>query len=89
MIIPRLLTAQIRQAITPGKVLVLCGPRQVGKSTLVTRLLPDVPLQYRFTNADELAYRKTLAGQSRQTLTDLLSDAQLLVIDQVQRVPNT
>jgi len=88
MIIPRLLTAQIRQAITPGKVLVIYGPRQVGKTTLVTRLLPELSLPHRFINADELAYREALASQSRQTLADVLGDAQLLVIDEAQRVPN-
>src|SRR5687767_14684679 len=88
MQIERLLRPQIEAAITPGKVLVLYGPRQVGKTTLVQSLLPIARFRHRFVNADELAYREALASQSRQTLGAILGDADLLVIDEAQRVPN-
>ena len=87
MKIQRLLQEQIRQAITPGKVLVLYGPRQVGKTTLVQDLLPSLPLRSKYINADELMYREALASQSRQLLGEILGDAELLVIDEAQRVP--
>ena len=72
----------------PGKVIVLYGPRQVGKTTLAHDLLEAVSLRSRFINADELMYRESLASQSRQRLGELLGDAELLVIDEAQRVPN-
>lgn len=87
MKIRRLLQEQIRQAISPGKVLVLYGPRQVGKTTLVQDLLPTLPLRSKYINADELMYREALASQSRQLLGEVLGDAELLVIDEAQRVP--
>ena len=87
MKIQRLLQEQIRQAISPGKVLVLYGPRQVGKTTLVQDLLPTLPLRSKYINADELMYREALASQSRQLLGEILGDAELLVIDEAQRVP--
>lgn len=88
MKISRLLLAQIREAITPGKVLVLYGPRQVGKTTLVKELLQEVPLRSRFVNADELMYREALSSQNRQRLGEVLGDAELLVVDEAQRVPD-
>ncbi len=88
MIIPRLLLSQIESAITPGKVVVLYGPRQVGKTTLVGELLARTTRRARFINADELAYREALASQKRQVLGDILGDAELLVIDEAQRVTN-
>ena len=87
MLIQRNLLPQIETAVTPGKALILYGPRQVGKTTLVTQLVATTTLRYRFINADELVYREALASQSRQVLGDLLDDAQLLVIDEAQRVP--
>jgi predicted AAA+ superfamily ATPase len=87
MKIQRFLSQQIRQAITPGKVLVLYGPRQVGKTTLVQDLLPTLPLRSKYINADELVYREALASQNRQRLGEVLGDAELLVIDEAQRVP--
>lgn len=88
MKIQRLLLPQIKDVLTPGKVLVLYGPRQVGKTTLANDLLASIPLRSRFVNADELIYREPLSSQNRQRLGEVLGDADLLVIDEAQRVPN-
>ena len=88
MKIQRFLLSQIRESLIPGKVLVLYGPRQVGKTTLAGDLLASLALRSRFVNADELIYREPLASQNRQRLGDVLGDAELLVIDEAQRVPN-
>jgi len=86
MKIQRLLLQQLRDALIPGKILVLYGPRQVGKTTLAKELLATVPLRSRFINADELLYREALASQNRQRLGEVLEGAELLVIDEAQRV---
>jgi hypothetical protein len=88
MKIKRSILTQIKEYLMPGKVLVVYGPRQVGKTTLANDLLASVTLRSRFINADELVYREALASQSHQILGELLGDAELLVIDEAQRVPN-
>lgn len=88
MLIARSILPQIESAITPGKVIILYGPRQVGKTTLVTELTANTRLRCKFINADELVYREALSSQNKQTLGDLLGDSDLLVIDEAQRVPN-
>lgn len=88
MKINRSLLPQIKELLIPGKVLVLYGPRQVGKTTLAKDLIDSVSLRSRFINADELVYREALSSQSRQKLGEVLGDAELLVIDEAQRVPN-
>ncbi len=88
MKIQRYLLDTLKAALTPGRVLVLYGPRQVGKTTLATDLIASVSLRSRFVNADELLYREALASQSHQRLGEVLGDAELLVIDEAQRVPN-
>ncbi|NPV87213.1 MAG: ATP-binding protein [Anaerolineae bacterium] len=88
MKIKRFLLSQLKEMLQPGKVLVLYGPRQVGKTTLLHDLLAVINLRSRFINADELAYREVLASQSRQKLGELLGDSQLLAIDEAQRVPD-
>ena len=72
----------------PGKIVALYGPRQVGKTTLALELLERSSWRARYVSADELVYREALASQSRQTLGEVLGDAELLVIDEAQRVPN-
>jgi len=88
MKIQRFLLSQIKDLLLPGKVLVLYGPRQVGKTTLANDLLASIQLRSRFVNADELIYRDPLSSQNRQRLGEVLGDADLLVIDEAQRVPN-
>jgi predicted AAA+ superfamily ATPase len=87
MKIARSLLPQIEKALLPGKVIVLYGPRQVGKTTLVRDLLASTRRKGRFINADELLYRDALASQDLRRLDELLGDADLLIIDEAQRVP--
>lgn len=87
MKIQREILTQIQESITPGKVLILYGPRQVGKTTLVRDLISKTTLRSKFINADELLYREALGSQNRQLLGDVLGDAELLVIDEAQRIP--
>jgi hypothetical protein len=86
MKITRFLLPQIENSLQAGKVTVLYGPRQVGKTTLVKELIKSLPLRSKFVNADEIIYREVLASQSSQQLGELLGDAELLVIDEAQRV---
>jgi predicted AAA+ superfamily ATPase len=87
MKLKRFLLSQIQNSLQPGKVLVLYGPRQVGKTTLAKELIEILPLRSKFINADEIVYRDVLASQSRQRLGELLGDSELLIIDEAQRVP--
>ncbi len=88
MKIERLLQNVLLNSLLPGKVIVLYGPRQVGKTTLAQDLLPLVEQPTRFINADELIYREALASQNLQKLDEVLGDAELLIIDEAQRVPD-
>lgn len=90
MKIKRFLLPIFSSALLPGKVTILYGPRQVGKTTLVSDFLalPETTHMQRFVNADELVYRDTLASQDRQRIGELVGENKLLAIDEAQRVPN-
>ena len=88
MIIDRYLLSQLRNALSPGKVTILYGPRQVGKTTLVTELLSTTARKAQLINADELRVREALASQNTRILSNLLGDNELLIIDEAQRVEN-
>lgn len=83
----RALLPTLQDYLLPGKVLVLYGPRQVGKTTLAHSLMEATSFRSRFVNADELLYREALASQNRQRLKEVLGDAELLIVDEAQRVP--
>ena len=86
MKIRRLQLAKIGKNLENGKVLVVYGPRRVGKTTLIKDFLETYTGKYLFLNADELANREALESQSAQKLAELVRDQQLLVIDEAQRV---
>lgn len=67
---------------------VLVGPRQVGKTTGMRQLLARYPHNNHYANADDLLVtdRTWLLEQWQKAL--LLGDGALLVIDEVQKIPN-
>jgi predicted AAA+ superfamily ATPase len=70
---------------------VVTGPRQTGKTTAVTQALEGAPLPYRFTSADDATVlsREWLANEwaLARTLVSQSKTEALLVIDEVQKVP--
>jgi len=48
--------------------------------------MANTSLRSKFVNADELLYREALSSQSLKTLNEVLGEAELLVIDEAQRV---
>jgi hypothetical protein len=86
----RSFVAQLEQRLSAEKprIQVLIGSRQVGKTTGVKQLLARFPLPSHYANADDLLTtdRTWLLEQWQKTLK-LGRDA-LLVIDEIQKVPN-
>jgi len=70
-----------------GKVILIYGPRQVGKTTLVTELLKELPYHVRAIDADEVFFRDVLSSQNASQLRDLVEGYDLLFIDEAQRIP--
>lgn len=72
----------------PPLIQVLVGPRQVGKTTGMRQLLARASGNYHYANADDLLVtdRAWLLEQWQKAL--LLGDGALLVIDEIQKIPN-
>lgn len=96
----RTLQENIEQWLFKGKVIVIYGARQVGKTTLSLEILKkyadlednsfiDKNLIYRYLNCDLIAVRKSLEIQDNEALINYIgSKAKLVVIDEAQRVEN-
>lgn len=86
----RKFVAQLEQRLSEDqpRIQVLIGPRQVGKTTGVKQLLARSPFPNHYANADDLLStgRSWLLEQWQQTVT--LGSNALLVIDEIQKVPN-
>jgi predicted AAA+ superfamily ATPase len=87
--IPRIIEPIVTERLMQGdKVIVIYGPRQVGKTTLVTQILKGLPYRVRSINADELFFRGALSSQDMRQLRDLVEGYDLLFVDEAQRVPD-
>ncbi|MBN2261067.1 MAG: ATP-binding protein [Clostridiales bacterium] len=69
------------------KALVIYGPRQVGKTTLLNKLL-EQKKNYLFVDGDDVNVQYYLSSRSIELLKSFVGSHQLLVIDEAQRVPN-
>ena len=82
----RSLIDRLRSRLNKGKAIVLVGPRQVGKTTLINALLKDIP--YLFLDGDDSVVMDTLANANTETLKSIIGDYKYVFIDEVQRIPN-
>ena len=86
MYIPQKQIENLRKLIIPGKVMVIYGPRRVGKTTLLKKYLEKENDSVLFVNGDDIIVRQYLESQSIQTLRDFIGDHRLLVVDEAQYV---
>ena len=86
--ITRAIQAQIETEIRQGnKVILLFGARQVGKTTLVSHILSQLPYQALRINADEQRYINVLSSRDLRQLRGLTGGYELLFVDEAQRIP--
>ncbi len=86
--IPRLLEALLQNQLENPKALAIMGPRQVGKTTLVKKIIAGSGKKSLYLNADEPLVRARLTNPSTEQLRSLLGDHDILVIDEAQRIEN-
>lgn len=71
-----------------GKVLVIYGPRRVGKTTLLKTLLAETLLKYRFDSGGNIRVQEILGSQDFEKIKEYVGDVELLVIDEAQEIPH-
>lgn len=88
MYISRLISDQIKAKILQSsKVVVMYGARQVGKTTLVNRIVDELPLRSLRIDAEDARYTDTLSSKNVERLKSLVAGYQLLLIDEAQQIP--
>lgn len=88
--IKRDLQTVLEQKIGKGKVLVLIGPRQVGKTTLLKTILStlDIKTSVQYWNCDEIDVRNIFSKESSSYFKSLVGTSKFIVIDEAQRIQN-
>ena len=84
--IPRDISKNILEDWTSKKAIVLLGPRQVGKTTLIQKLTENKKVL--FLNGDNPQTRLTFANANFNFLIQTVADYDVIVIDEAQRIQN-
>ncbi len=84
--IKRTLEKSIIDNIDRNKAIIIIGPRQVGKTTLVKHIQKKLNKKSLYLNCDEIEVKNNLSTQSLSKLKDIIGDNKLLIIDEAQRI---
>lgn len=86
--IKRYLAEEIQKALEPQKVLVIYGPRRVGKTTLLEQLFQNFSGPKKFVDGEDRSIQEILSSQRLDTLKKFVGDTELLIVDEAQKIPN-
>lgn len=86
--IKRLLESTLIKRMADKKAIILLGPRQSGKTTLIKHLTERSGKKLLFWNGDETDVRTMLEKPTSTKLRNLIGKNRLLVIDEAQRIEN-
>ena len=86
--IPRLLENRIRESLHWKTAIVVLGPRQVGKTTLMRKIFDPAVPGVKWFNGEMSAHRALFADPSDQTLKVAIGNATTVVLDEAQHIPS-
>jgi len=79
-------TACLDRLLSSRKIMLIYGPRQAGKTTLVKQLGKRSGLKAKYLSADLIENELLLMQRDLKTLTNLTEGYELLIIDEAQRI---
>ena len=89
MYIQRQLEQEVKKSLFKGKIIIVYGARQVGKTTLVKKIAGDLGQAFGYLNCDELdVLSQFQMADNTLALRQMMGDKKLVIIDEAQRVRN-
>jgi len=84
--IKRIIEKSIADRLFKGKTIIVTGPRQVGKTTLVNGILAD--RDFLFLDGDDPLVRTQLTNPNKKEIETLIGNERIVFIDEAQRIEN-
>ncbi len=85
MLIPRYYD-NLDDYLTANKVLLILGPRQVGKTTLLKNFLRKTKLRYKLVSGENIVVQDVLASQNFDRIREFVEGYELLAIDEAHKI---
>ena len=86
--IKRIIASKIKNYINTNKVIIILGPRQVGKTSLLKEVFKNKDKDTVWINGDSIDERSLLEQESETRYKSLFNKTKLLIIDEAQRIKN-
>ncbi len=80
----RTLSEIVRRKVNTGKAIMIIGPRQVGKTTLILEELKGKDFQ--FFDGDDPSVRRLLNEPNTERIRDLIGNSKIVFVDEAQRI---
>jgi uncharacterized protein len=78
----------LEKTIKQGKVLIIYGPRQVGKTTIIKEFIENTKLTYRYDTGDGFQIQNELSKCTYESTDNHVGNYDLIIIDEAQKIPN-
>jgi hypothetical protein len=82
----RIIETNIESKLFGGKAIIIVGPRQVGKTTLIKKIIGT--REYLFLDADDPTVRNLLNNPNTEQLKSIIGKNKIVFIDEAQRIEN-
>lgn len=86
--INRKIEKNIVENLFKGKVIIIYGARQVGKTTLVKKIADDYKGQSSYFNCDLISVQDALSIPEANRIKNFLGDHNIIILDEAQRIKN-
>ena len=86
--IKRILEEKLKNRIDFKKGIIILGPRQVGKTTLIKNLANDINEKYTYFNGDEIETQNLWKLENINFLKQSFGNQKLILLDEAQRIEN-
>lgn len=80
--------SDIEPFLQANKVLIIYGPRRVGKTTLLTQYLEQTKLKYRLDSGDNIRTHEILSSRDFRAIKEYATGYDLIAIDEAQQIPD-
>lgn len=87
-LIKRDIEKNIKDWLFKGKIIILYGARQVGKTTLAKKILKEYGRPGDYFNCEIASIRQALGKEDPTALKKILGDGKIIVLDEAQKVTN-
>ncbi|MBU4142077.1 ATP-binding protein [Patescibacteria group bacterium] len=86
--IVRAIEKPIKERLFRGKVVIIYGARQVGKTTLAKKIISDYGNQARYLNCELFPVERGLLELDAEKIKAFLGDYKIIVLDEAQNIAN-